>query len=330
MLVARARFQNPVEVLRDFFALINANAVELSEVHVLWGLNPAQPVSLPDQMQLVSLEDSPPSLMRDRYLGVPEHVNHSSPGPPAVVPKPRAALVRRLIHSPVFLGAPSFGPSPREAEAATERMADVTRVLTALLRRPIFPLAQGYVLDEATPLLLEGGWGGQSVYWAFQFPHEPEELDAVRLSEGVAAYLSSAEALRDGLRTALERLRAAFIHPWFHERAMDLGIALEAALFAGDKSSYTGELAYRFKLRGTLLLGGTPSERQHIAELLSRMYRLRSRVAHGGRSPHGNEDEQNFITESLQLCCRLIEALVMRGVVPDWDGMAMGWDVGQQ
>ncbi|MDQ1446943.1 MAG: hypothetical protein QOI20_3407 [Acidimicrobiaceae bacterium] len=326
MLVARARHQEAAEVLHSFFALVESNVVELSEVHVLWGLRPATPVSLPGGLQLVALEDAPPSLLRDRYLGVPERLNAPPAGHPAVVPRPGAALVRRLEHGPVFLSAPEFGAHP-VSQAATEEVLDVVRILTALLRRPVFPLAQGYVLDEATPLWLGGGWGGQSIYWSFQAAHEPEDLDAERLASGVAAYLGSNEALRNGLRTALERLRAAYIHPWFHERAMDLGIALEATLFAGDRSSYTGELAYRFKIRGTLLLGGDPSERRRTAELLSQVYKLRSRVAHGGRSPHGNEAEEAVISESLELCCRLVEALVMRGSVPDWDGIAMGWEV---
>lgn len=327
MLVARARHEEAAEVLHSFFALVESNVVELSEVHVLWGLRPAKPVSLPEGLQLVALEDAPPSLLRDRYLCVPERLDAPLADHPAVVPRPGAALVRRLEHGPVFLPAPEFGRHSASREAATEEMLDVVRILTALLRRPVFPLAHGYVLDEATPLWLGGGWGGQSIYGSFQAAHEPEDLDSDRLTSGVAAYLGSNEALRSGLRTALERLRAAYIHPWFHERAMDLGIALEATLFAGDRSSYTGELAYRFKIRGTLLLGGDASERRRTAELLSQIYKLRSRVAHGGRSPHGNNAEQTVISKSLELCCRLVEAMVMRGSVPDWDGIAMGWDV---
>ncbi len=104
---------------------------------------------------------------------------------------------------------------------------------------------------------------------------------------------------------------------------MDLGIALEAALFAGS-GAQPDELGYRFKVRGTLLLGGEPEERRAIADLLRRLYGLRSTAAHGGRSPHGDDAAHRDITDGLQLCCRIIEALVARGRHPT--GTGSSWD----
>ncbi len=323
MLVARARSQGAEAVLTEFFALVAANTIQVSEVHVLWGVTPATPVSLTEDVMLIPLSEAPPSTLRDSYLGIPERLDQSPPPPHAVIPRPGAALVRRLDHGPIF------GPkiqTDRSNSAATEKMLDIVRVLTALLRRPIFPLADGYVLDTSAPLMMGGGYGGQGVQWAFQGATEPEELDKVTLSNGVAAFLAADESLRRDLRTALERLRTAFIHSWHYEQAMDLGIALEATLFAGDTSTYQGELRYRFKLRGTLVLGGSAAARRANADLLNRLYNLRSRVAHGGRLDQEDRVLSDLINQGLDLCCRLVHALVLRGSTPDWDGLAMGWE----
>ncbi len=66
-----------LEVLQQFFALVDTNEMELTEVHILWGVNPARAVSLPGDVQLVMLREAPPSLVRDLYLGVPERRNET-------------------------------------------------------------------------------------------------------------------------------------------------------------------------------------------------------------------------------------------------------------
>jgi hypothetical protein len=155
---------------------------------------------------------------------------------------------------------------------------------------------------------------------------EPEELDAARITDLVAKYLAlEGGPFRSSLKIAIERLRLAPTHGWYHERAMDLGIALEATLWAGDTGTYQGELAHRFMVRGTFLKGGNRDLRRSTAKDLKAFYGIRSRVAHGGESPHGDEQKQAVIDRCLELCFDLITELIERGEPPDWDGLVMGW-----
>jgi hypothetical protein len=172
-----------------------------------------------------------------------------------------------------------------------------------------------------------GGWGGFTIYWPFQIEQQPETLDADSVAAKVRAYLNLPRKTRAGLQIALERLRAAQIHSWYHERVMDLGIALEATLFGGDES-YTGEITYRLTVRGTVLRNGDPQERQETANLLKSLYRIRSRVAHGGRSPHDDQREEALINSGMTLCAELIESIIDHGDRPDWDALVMGWNGG--
>ena len=95
-----------LQVLLEIFALVDTNEMELTEVHILWGVNPARAVSLPGNVNLVTLREAPPSLVRDLYLGVPERRNEtpgraSSSGPttksgPSSATAIRASFRRRF------------------------------------------------------------------------------------------------------------------------------------------------------------------------------------------------------------------------------------------
>jgi hypothetical protein len=103
---------------------------------------------------------------------------------------------------------------------------------------------------------------------------------------------------------------------------VDLGIALEAALLADTQD----ELAYRLMLRGTSLIGGDDAIRKANAGLLRRVYRLRSRVVHGGKTPHGVPPEEAAIDEGTALAYDILSRLVEAQAFPDWDALIMNWD----
>lgn len=325
LLVARARFRDARSVVDEFENLVTRNAVDLLEVVPLWGVQPDAIFSLLDEIELRPLRMVPPSLARDRYLGIPERSNQATESEFGVIPKPRAALTRRFTFGPIFFREKGALAARRDDVPDAEQLFDVARSLTAILRKPIFPLAHWYQADESLPLVGGvGGWGGQTIYWPFQIEQKPETLDAASLSAKVAAYLDLPEKTRAGLRIALERLRAAQIHSWYHERIMDLGIALEATLFGGGER-YPGEIKYRFTIRGTVLYGGDPQQRKKTASLLKALYDIRSRVAHGGASPHENEREVRQIEDGIMLCAELVERIIDRGDRPNWDALVMGW-----
>jgi hypothetical protein len=200
---------------------------------------------------------------------------------------------------------------------------DIARALTIGLRTPIFPLGHGYQTDLTLPLMgMGGGSGGQAIHWAFQFDSPERSIDGATLEAAVARYLSCAPTLRRSLRIATDRLRTSQIHSWYHERVVDLGIALEAALLADTQD----ELAYRLMLRGTSLIGGDDAIRKANAGLLRRVYRLRSRVVHGGKTPHGVPPEEAAIDEGTALAYDILSRLVEAQAFPDWDALIMNWD----
>jgi hypothetical protein len=144
-------------VLNDFEDLVTRNAVELLEVVPLWGVQPDAVIPLLDNIQLVPLQTVPRSVARDQFLNIPRYVNEVHQSQSGIIPKPRAALTRRFLYSPVLFPdgkEPPVAAASREDIPDTEQLLDVARSLTAILRRPIFPLAHWYQADESLPLVL--------------------------------------------------------------------------------------------------------------------------------------------------------------------------------
>jgi hypothetical protein len=78
---------------------------------------------------------------------------------------------------------------------------------------------------------------------------------------------------------ALRRFNFAYERVRPEDKLVDYLIGFEALLLEGDERQ---ELEYRLGLRGSVLLGKTPEERQTVFKELKTAYRERSNIVHGG------------------------------------------------
>lgn len=78
---------------------------------------------------------------------------------------------------------------------------------------------------------------------------------------------------------ALRRFNFAYERVRPEDKLIDYLIGFEALLLKGDERQ---ELEYRLALRGSVLLGKTPEERQAVFKELKTAYRERSNIVHGG------------------------------------------------
>lgn len=295
-------------------------ASEVLDLMIVSGVYPSETIEITDHIRLMSLSEAPDCPLRNTYLP------GMQPGKARVLPHVRAALVRRTGFE--ITEQQDSLPTTADWHQAHLAMVDIPRALTIASQRPILRIAWGFQVEGYQIPQVEGlgGWGGM---WQYEYRSlrelQPENLDADRIRSLVHAYTALPKDFRAGLETAIDRLAMVPSHPWWHERAMDLGIALEAALWAGDTTEYHGELRHRFTARGTILRGGTAEERRATAKLLKDFYGIRSRVAHGGQSPHENPKEIDVISQCIELSFDFIERLIRLGRSPDWDGLTMGW-----
>jgi hypothetical protein len=120
---------------------------------------------------------------------------------------------------------------------------------------------------------------------------------------------------RGGLAVALRRFNQAYSREQSEDRIIDLTIALESCLLAGESR----ELSYRFALRGTALLADTRDSKE-IKALLNEIYSTRSNVVHNGKTlselkkdnkgdPPGHK-AQEFLRQSEELARAILREYV--------------------
>ncbi len=156
-------------------------------------------------------------------------------------------------------------------------------------------------------------------------------IDSTEAASIVKSYLELSRSTRDKLRLPIERLNLAMRRRNDADSAIELGIALEA-LLVHDRDGNT-PLSFLICLRGSLLLGGTSSERQDNYNLLNAVYALRNKAAHTGNvdetSKIGKGDNKKslqtnyLIQDGIELCANLIKRIIQRGCFPDWQSLIL-------
>jgi hypothetical protein len=136
-------------------------------------------------------------------------------------------------------------------------------------------------------------------------------------------YIALEGEVRDVLRIGLDRLALALRENVLTDRAIDLGIALEAMLLhnTGEGDS-RGELKYRAAIRGATFLGGSREERFRRFNLLKDAYDLRSAAVHSGRLEANKIRKTlpaDILSSAAATCAAVARALIERGAFPHWE-----------
>ena len=321
-LLARARLNGAEAALNDFERLFSANRVEFDEVVAIWGLHPRKAFELHDGIFLMPLSEVPPSRPRDILLGIPELANfREESGGFEVRARPRAALLRRVELSPV-LYAENFDDSLLNRPRIDEMLI---RLLTLATKRPVMPIGSWHQADPSIPLMGGvAGWGGNSIATTHRVEIEPEDLDADNIRSSVSQYFKLPKAHAQRLKIVLGRLNAAKGDQSNEDRAIDLGIALEALLFNPDDSNT--EITFKFKVRGAVLASSNHT-RKTVASLLGRLYTLRSRAAHGSTFGVKEIPYWDTLEDGVELTTQLIQRVLSLGRIPEnWNGLVLGWE----
>jgi len=120
--------------------------------------------------------------------------------------------------------------------------------------------------------------------WSTSPPVEWPDVAYRRLAPLYRRFTTLPEHERQHLRIALDRLNKASRPAPIEDRAIDLGIALEA-LFLSDGESDRAELSFRLAVRAARFLGSSREAREDIFSKAQEIYRLRSRAVHRGALP---------------------------------------------
>lgn len=120
------------------------------------------------------------------------------------------------------------------------------------------------------------------------------------------------------MRIGMDRLNSSRGARELADRAIDLGIAVEAILLHDQKDKTN--LGYRIGVRGAAFLHQNGEKRMASFKLFKDVYNIRSEVAHSGRLKKSKIEGGNKTLEegSIELCL-VIEKLLDRGSFPDFE-----------
>ncbi len=216
---------------------------------------------------------------------------------------------------------------PERLPKASIRNSELSRVSVAGLCR-----AMSLVIDD-------------NVDW-FRSWSDYGDIDAFFLNPGHSASLQETESatarsisdedftqsldLEERLRSfsaldvAIARWRRSKPGGVLEEQLVELRIALESALLAGDPGN-SPELQFRIATRGAWLLGQTYDERKACFDTLRKAYRLASSVLQGrGLKRTKREEDAGTVARAQELCRRAILQMVREGSIPSWDEVMLG------
>ncbi len=126
----------------------------------------------------------------------------------------------------------------------------------------------------------------------------------------------------------LSRLRTTRLRWSNVDKAIDLGVALEALFLTSDE---TYELSYRFKTRAALLLGNSDEEKEKISHLFNGIYACRSQAVHNGElkntyriTSRGKVNTYIIINEGIDKGIEAIIKIINNGSFYNWKKMELG------
>jgi hypothetical protein len=331
-LLTEGRKRGPDDVVNSLEGLVLKNEACMRRIGAIWGLHPDRPIRLSGELTLYPLSDISPSSARDSLLSTLD----PSLNPLARNPSPRAAIVREFVHRPLF-----FRRDEPQASFTWEDkhfISDVASLLVLLNDSPVVRIAEWYETDSQVPILGAGlGWSGgfSELNTAGEIP--VQTYDAELAEQLVNGFLSLSPSDKRRLITALRRLNLASLRGTQSDVALEIGLTLETLLT--ERGDPQDSITYRLRIRAALLLGGTIDEREATASQVSRLYGLRSYVAHGGDldghsrgsdkiEVSGNKytasDLSDTLTRGKQLCGRIAREILRIGSFPSYNRMTLG------
>jgi hypothetical protein len=237
---------------------------------------------------------------------------------------PSAAL--RIRHQASPKTRPAAFTDTRESDLGL--LLAVVNVLAAAVCTPVFPVAYWWNADPIVPCGDSGmNWGSWSHSKRLRPIAYAEEHDAILVAT-TGSYLASDDVHRQRMKVPLERFSVSLAADTPEDKAIDMGIALEALLLS-DLGA-TDQQSLMFRLRGAWLLASSAEERQMLFREFRALYDCRSTAVHTGRLPefvnvNGKIPATEFLADRGQrLAARAILEVLKTGSLPDWTTVICG------
>lgn len=305
-LLDRSLAVGPDMALGDLARYLVTDHVPHTRVMVLAGVHVDRTIQLDRQIQLVPFRTLRATHWKDHIatLFAEFHENH----------RPAAALLQATTYPRRHIDP---GAQATFAEHPYRELDDVRLCMTSIGPSAPVWLGSWTDLDEWVPDV--GGWGA-AIPPVFEIGGYAPDVatDWAELPELHAAWCRLSERERQHLRVPLSRLNTSLRRRHYIDKAIDLGIALDA-LFLAEREADRGELSLTLRLRAARFLAADVAERKKLAKTLSSLYRMRSAAVHSGNLP---DEVDGVRIKALLRLGNAISSQAIRRIIregePDW------------
>ncbi len=333
-LLAQTLLRGSESAVRRLEEFVEGKHRAVLEILALTGIAVEEKIELPRGVSLVPFASVPQSDLTDLLAPEPVSVFEDSMRR-ELVPVPSAALVIEIEDGVELLEEfpnPLDNPPDLSTQVLLHRIAECLTLLGPSCPAEVTQWVQ-LGSPENVPILGTGyGYGNsfQEVY-----PREITTLkDHEEVRELVERYLDLDDELATKLAIPIRRLNMAMRRADVVDKAIELGIALEALLTADRPDD--APVSYLLKVRGAWLGGGPLQERKENRKLLDDAYDLRSQAVHSGKlkvskklpAEKARERADEILGKSVVLCAKLLRTVIEWGSVPDWNDVILTADLG--
>ena len=306
-LVERAIDVGTDQAVADLSQYVDGHHFPVTEAVALAGVIPEHDADLGDGIRLVSISEVPSCIQRDML------VERQADPLAALHTPPSAALLcetRWPVNHSEMISFAASNDTSRLAE-----LEDARRVIT--LVGPCSPVnvVSWQIVPASVPL------ANRALTWSMQidsgYPGTPVRRltseDLRRVQELRRMFASAKPKDKDHLRVALDRLNRSLRRVPPVDRAIDLGICLEA-LFLNDRAK-----RFRLRRRASRYLATDAKERERISDAMEVLYGLRSDAVHTGRLDLDKEGVpvSTWLEYGTDLAATTLRKMIREGV-PDW------------
>lgn len=307
------------QAVQEVLYLVDKNITYPRIVMILAGVETPSIIELPQGAALVSLNDlKTPSWMKEFFDKKLWPLSRSFE-PVA----PSAALVMRVPFGPVFTDQEAIDPSFPEQEL--DFLRALVNCIALAAEGPIAIVKAWFEDDDPRLPLLTSGVAFSDPRWGSSAA-APYVVDPERIKKVISDY-TNFEDRKDAVHTALSRLAGAWEGWHREERAIDLGLALEAVLmYTPGRNPDNSEISYKIGLRAAWVLGETPDDRMAIFQQSRHLYRYRSEAAHSGLIKTKLDTWRNVDNEieaGIVLVGRIIAAVLAHKSWPNWNELVL-------
>ncbi len=243
---------------------------------------------------------------------------------------PKAALIRPIKISPKSYPL-DYSLDDQELFRLDDQLYQVCECMTLIGPSAPLSFAHWTEVDQEVPCsqLLGSGWSEPVHDVMPTHAYKYNETDLNEMGKLASQFLGLSQGTKDKLRVPLLRMNQALRRTNLADKAIDLGIALEALLL--NDRSYQEQITFTFRLRGAWLLGNDLIARSRLMAIFKALYELRSAAVHSGKvsantkvTGRGKVETRTLLDEGIRLCGDTIRKIISQQEFPDWEDLVLG------